>query len=379
MIIKQYLIDSEKIWKPELDLEENSSKNLILYFGSREQVLDKKNIDTLKNKFPNSFITGCTTSGEILQDYVYDSTASVSIIEFEKTEFQPIKVSLKESKDSYDVGKKIADSLSKENLVHVLVLSDGLNINGSELTKGLRENLSSKISITGGLSGDSSLFEKTFVICDGIPEEGIVVGIGLYSTQLKVGYASMGGWDIFGPERKITKSKANILFELDGEPVLELYKKYLGEHAKDLPSSALLFPLSLKLENSNDRVVRTILGMNEKEGSLTFAGDMPEGSYTQLMKANFDRLIDGAGVAAQSTSLKSGDKNPEFALLISCVGRKLVLGQRIEEEIEAARNVYGNSTFFSGFYSYGEISPFTPEARCELHNQTMTITTLTEV
>jgi hypothetical protein len=60
------------------------------------------------------------------------------------------------------------------------------------------------------------------------------------------------------------------------------------------------------------------------------------------------------------------------------VGRRLVLRQRIEEEVEAVREVLGGAPVMTGFYSYGEISPLNPSARCALHNQTMTVTTLTE-
>jgi hypothetical protein len=176
----------------------------------------------------------------------------------------------------------------------------------------------------------------------------------------------------------ITRSTANVLYELDGQPALALYRKYLGEYARDLPASGLLFPLSLGTE-AGESVVRTILGVNEAEHSLTFAGDMPEGGHARLMKANFDRLIDGAVGAAQTCYAATGNTSPDLALLISCVGRKLVLKQRIEEEVEGVQDVLGQQAVLAGFYSYGEISPFTPSAKCELHNQTMTITTLSEL
>ena len=111
---------------------------------------------------------------------------------------------------------------------------------------------------------------------------------------------------------------------------------------------------------------------------MTFAGDVPTGCYARFMKANFDRLIDGAVGAARTSYEAVGSASPDLALLVSCVGRKLVLAQRVEEEVEGVRDVLGERTVLAGFYSYGEISPFTPHARCELHNQTMTITTLSE-
>ncbi|MEK7277154.1 MAG: FIST C-terminal domain-containing protein, partial [Chloroflexota bacterium] len=221
-------------------------------------------------------------------------------------------------------------------------------------------------------------FEETYVLWDDTPEKFVVAALGIYGDHIKVGYGSLGGWDSFGPERLITKSKGNVLFELDGKSALELYKQYLGDHAQGLPATGLLFPLSLRVAEDDTPVVRTILAVSEPEQSMTFAGDVPEGSYARLMKANFDRLVDGAIGAAQTTYQAVGSATPDLAILISCVGRKLILKQRIEEEVEGVREVLGEKAVLAGFYSYGEISPFTPGAKCELHNQTMTITTFSE-
>lgn len=277
------------------------------------------------------------------------------------------------------MGEYLANMLVHNDLIHVLVLSDGLSVNGTELVNGLKENLPSSVIITGGLSGDGDRFSTTLVYADSPAEAGKVAVIGFYGKRLKIGYGSLGGWDPFGPDRLITKSNDNVLYELDGQSALELYKKYLGEHADGLPATGLLFPLMIRAKNEHeDGLVRTILSVDENEKTMTFAGDLPEGHYAQLMKANFDRLIDGASGAAQSSYNKLGSSTPEFALLISCVGRKLVLKQRVEEEVESVRDVLGDKAVLTGFYSYGEISPYAVTGNCELHNQTMTITTFSE-
>ncbi len=211
-----------------------------------------------------------------------------------------------------------------------------------------------------------------------MPEAGTIAVLGFYGTRLKVGYGSLGGWDPFGPERLITRSRGNVLYELDGQSALALYKEYLGEHAADLPASGLLFPLRLRSPDGESGVVRTILAINEDEQSMTFAGDVPEGVYARLMTANFEHLVDGAIGAAQTSYEAMGSSSPDLAILISCVGRKLVLKQRTEEEVEGVRDILGDHTVLTGFYSYGEICPAAPEANCELHNQTMTITTFSE-
>lgn len=259
----------------------------------------------------------------------------------------------------------------------MLVLSDGLRVNGSDLLRGMLPKLPKNVQVTGGLSGDGSRFEKTLVFYNAPPLEGCIAALGFYGPDLKVSYGSLGGWDPFGPERIVTRSKANVLYELDGQAALTLYKKYLGEHAAGLPATALLFPLSLRTNDGRREFVRTILSVNEAAQSMTFAGDIPQESYARFMKANFDRLVEGASGAAR-TSQKALGHSAELSLLISCVGRKLVLKQRTEEELEAVREVLGEKSTLTGFYSYGEICPAAPNANCELHNQTMTITSFSE-
>ena len=302
----------------------------------------------------------------------------VTAVQFEHSYIQGSFTTINSAEESFQAGKKLINGIDKKDLVHIFVISDGLNINGSELTKGLVQDLPKGVTVTGGLSGDGTRFEETFVMANKKAEAKTIGIIAFYGSRLKIGYGSLGGWDSFGPERIITRSKGNILYELDGQSALALYKKYLGEHADELPSSGLLFPLSLRMFQGQEWVVRTILGVDENEQSMTFAGDIPEGSHARLMKANFERLIDGASGAAKTSYEAIGSVSPDLAILISCVGRKMVLKQRIEEEVEGVQRVFGDPAILTGFYSYGEISPFTHNANCELHNQTMTITTISE-
>ena len=366
-----------KGWMPAAPGRLGATAQLVLLFGSPACLKQTAWQDEIARAYPKAHRLGCSTAGEIYGTEVADETLVATAIAFEHTRLQGASLKLDEAGGSFQAGEQLAKALPAEGLVHVLVISDGQNVNGSELVAGLMGGLPSGVTLTGGLAGDGDRFQETLVLWDAPPAPNTIAVLGLYSQRLKVGFGSLGGWDAFGPERLVTRSEANILYELDGQPALALYKKYLGEYAKDLPASGLLFPLSLRTE-AGESVVRTILGVNEAEHSLTFAGDMPQGGHARLMKANFDRLIDGAVGAAQTSFEAIGNTSPEFALLISCVGRKLVLKQRIEEEVEGVRDVLGKDTLLAGFYSYGEISPFNPSARCELHNQTMTITTLSE-
>jgi hypothetical protein len=367
-------------WAPIEALTLGESAQLVLVFGSPSTLNGHGPLVEVRKAYPNAHFMGCSTAGEILDTHVSDDSVVTTAVVFENTQIQIVKAILdKVDGSSFRAGTTLAQSLGKKGLVHVFALSDGTQANGSELARGLMTYLPEGVNVTGGLAADGDRFRETVVMSDDAhSQKGIVTALGLYGNHIKVGYGSVGGWDPFGPERLVTRSKANVLYELDGRSALELYKEYLGDHARDLPASGLLFPLSVRIGPNEAPLVRTILGVDEKAQSMTFAGDVPEGAYARLMKANFDRLIDGAAAAAKMTLEGLDSTSPDVSILVSCVGRKLVLKQRVEEEVEVVRDVLGKRTSITGFYSYGEMCPSSRGGRCELHNQTMTITALAE-
>ncbi len=368
----------EQGWEPTPPGKLGGSAQLVLLFGGTEILKSAPHVDLVRKAFPNAHLLGCSTAGEICGTQVSDDSLVTTAVQFDHTEIRGARIRIGDVKDSYQAGERLAQAMDPKGLVHLFVLSDGLKINGSDLVRGLAAGLPAEVSITGGLSGDGSKFRETVVLWEGPAERDTVAVIGFYGDRLKVGYGSLGGWDSFGPERLITRSEGNVLYELDGKSALDLYRTYLGEHAKGLPATGLLFPLSLRMNQGDTGVVRTILSINEEDNGMVFAGDVPQGAYARLMKANFDRLIDGSIGAAKTSFGTAGSAPPDLAVLISCVGRKQVLKQRVEEEVEGVREVMGAGCTLAGFYSYGEISPFTPLGKCELHNQTMTITTISE-
>lgn len=362
-------------WAGDAALKE---AQLALIFGGTEQ-LDQMSLETIRAFYPEALLLGCSTAGEIFDTRVQDNSITVTAVAFAKTRLKLASQAVTSADASHAVGEALAKELLAADLKHIFLISDGLKVNGTALVEGLKSALPAGIEVTGGLSGDGARFQRTLVIADGPAQEGRIAALGLYGDSLRVGFGSLGGWDPFGPDRLITKASGNVLYELDGQSALDLYKKYLGIHAAGLPATGLLFPLALSASaNENSGLVRTILAVDEASQSMTFAGDMPEGMYARLMKANFDRLVEGAAGAAEASKTLLAGARPDLAILISCVGRKLVLKQRIEEEIEAVRDILGAGTVLTGFYSYGEISPYAATTRCELHNQTMTITTLAE-
>ncbi|WP_338876099.1 FIST N-terminal domain-containing protein [Spirosoma sp. SC4-14] len=351
--------------------------HLVLTFGERKLLESTIPYSYLHALYPNAQIVINSTSGEIISDKVQDNSLVVTAIEFEKSTVRTVQVDIFDHKESYQAGEAIAHALDDANLAAIILISDGGVVNGSDLIEGTNRSLNRLVPVIGGLAGDADRFERTLVGVNQDPAAGKVVGIGLYGADLKVGHGSMGGWDVFGPEREVTKSSYNELYQIDDRIALDLYKDYLGKYADGLPGTALLFPLSIRVTPDSKPLVRTILSIDETAKSMTFAGDIPEGARVRFMRANMDRLVEASATAAQK-SLQQLGKTPELALLISCVGRKLVLGQRTEEEVEVARDIFGNQPIMTGFYSYGEIAPAGPATPGELHNQTMTITILSE-
>jgi hypothetical protein len=361
------------------DLSESESANLVLYFGTRRTLTDHVRFRELRKIFPNAHVLGCSTGGQIHDDDVVDDRIAAAAVHFDRTGLKLVSAPVANPDASYSCGTVIGRALHADNLAGMFILSDGLNINGSKLVEGITSIVDCSIPITGGLAGDGSDFHETLVGADDTPRSHRVAAVGFYGPSIRIGHGSAGGWDVFGPRRRITRSVGSVVFELDGEPALDLYERYLGdEEAQGLPGTALLFPLQIfNPDRPAGNIMRTVLAVDRDKRTMTFAGDMPEGWMAQFMRGHFDRLSAGAADAARQARAGIG-KEDSVAILVSCIGRRLLMGQHITDEIEAASGELGRNTLRLGFYSYGEISPHAASGICELHNQTMTITTFHE-
>jgi hypothetical protein len=364
-------------WSAPLPGELDSPRTAVIAFGA--PATSSETLQQLRHAFPSAQMLGCSTAGEIHHDRIRDDSVVVAIARFDAIVPRVVAAPVGAGAASFTAGERIARELAAPDLRGVLVLGEGLDINGSELVRGINSVLPPSVAVTGGLAADGDRFQKTWVWDGNGLAPGRVVALGLYGDRVTMTHGSKGGWDIFGPERRVTRSTGNVLYELDGKPALKLYKDYLGERAAGLPATALLFPLAVRAQAGDDKqLVRTILSVDEANQSMTFAGNIPTGALAQLMRANFDRLIDGASTAAKMAASSGHGDTPMLSIAISCVGRRLVLGQRTEEEIEATLDVLPRQARQIGFYSYGELSPYASGA-CDLHNQTMTLTTIAEV
>ncbi len=363
-------------WTPEAGWSDGATRfpdaDLVLVFSDVGHFQDSACYHELHALFPNANIVGCSSAGSVMDTTISDNDMVATAIRLEHGTVKVVTASVEDGADVLAVSKGLMDKLNAEDIRHVFVLSDGLFINGSELARGLN---SAGIAVTGGLAGDGTRFGKTWVMANGPARPRSIAAIGWYG-ELTVKSGCFAGWQEFGAKRVVTKSVANVVYEIDNQPALGLYKKYLGDQAADLPGSGLRFPLSVQVRTEDQPIIRTLLAVDETAQSLTFAGDVPQGGFCKLMKTNLDNLIDSAGMAAEQA--KSSVVRDGICLVVSCVGRRLVLGQLTEEELEIVRAKLGSQTAITGFYSYGELAPFSDVLQCQLHNQTMTLTTIYE-
>lgn len=372
MKIAQHTWQGDK-WSASTDLLKDAQ--LCLVFGSRLTLEKNPEFTTqLLALYPAAQIVTSSTAGNIISDLLLDDTLIATAVEFEKTQVRAQLFSMNNIQAD-ELGRKIATTFEAEDIAGILLFST-TGINAGQLLSGLNEKLQGRVPVSGGVAGDDNRFERTLVGLNNNIGEAQIVAIGFYGKQLSVAHGSKGGWDTFGPMRKVTKCAGNILYEIDNKPVLDLYKEYLGEKAASLPASALLFPFTIIDSQTSEPVVRGVQNIDESNGSIILYGDVEEGMKIQLMRANFDNLINGAGDSAKESFIEK--KSPELAVLISCVARRLVLGQLTEEELAESRKVFGDETVICGFYSYSELSPLVGDNACHLHNQTMTITTFSE-
>jgi hypothetical protein len=355
--------------------------DLVLIFGTVDALRTSTLPARLAAQIPGAIQLGCSSGTMIDSGGLTDEGLTVLAVGFERTQLRLATFSLNTAADSKAAGASIGAELAAPDLAGVFVLSEGLGVNGSALVDGLVEAIGPKAVLSGGMAGDGARFSDTLVVVGGVPASNMVAAIGFYGDAIRITHGSAGGWDEFGPDRKITRSEGAVLFELNGSPALDLYERYLGPEAADLPASGLLYPLKIRNpEHPDDEVVRTILGVDRQARTLTFAGDVPEGWSARLMRGSFEHLTDGAAAAAEHAraDMALAGATPELCLFVSCVGRRLLMGQRTEDELEAVAASLGAATTIAGFYSYGEIAPNNQSGVCGLHNQTVTLTLLGE-
>lgn len=322
--------------------------------------------------------------GQIIDGQVEDAITVVTFLQFDRATVHPVLLEGATVDGSEQIGVEVATRLRDiSGLRHVLLFAEGITFNGSAFLSGLNPLLPEGVRVSGGMASNGTALSNSVIGLNGPPRTGRVVAVGLAGDSLIVGTGSVGGWDFFGPERVVTRADNTVLHELDGERALDVYKRYLGSFAEELPGSALLFPLAVRATRESPVTVRTCLSVDETDGTLRFAGDIPNGAMVRLMRTTPDKLADGAARAAllARTDAPRNDGQDSLTLCVSCIGRRAVMRSRVEEELEEVVRE-SQSSVVVGFYSNGEIAPPSDGrdfGEAVLHNQTMTITTITEL
>ncbi|MCC7326167.1 MAG: FIST C-terminal domain-containing protein [Burkholderiales bacterium] len=362
-------------WPSDMD----SPSTLAVIFGGNSSPACRSALAEIAGRLPRSVLLGCSTAGEIMGAHVDDDSLAIALARFDNVGLRRAALPIVTQRDSFAAGQALGRALLGPDLRAVFVLCDGLHVNGTQLVGGINQALPDHVIVTGGLAGDGERFDSTWVLVGAEALDHYVTAVGFYGESLRVGYGCDAGWSSFGPERNVTRAQGNVLHELDGRPALALYRSYLGERAEGLPATAMLFPLSIRRGlDDTQPLIRTILGIDEAAQSMTFAGDIPTGHLARLMRTNTERLIESAGHAARAAAQSFPATATPLALSVSCIGRRLMLGERTDEEIEGVLAELPSGTGQVGFYSYGEMSPRLAGG-CDLHNQTMTVTLLDEV
>ena len=354
---------------------------LILCFAPADLYASLNLTEELGKHFPDAHIVGCSAAGTIRGTQVDNSRASLTLLHFEETDVNILSKSFNEKTDYQQSGTELAHELRGLGLKHVFLFSSGLKTNTSALLDGLSSSLPRQATISGGVAADNNHFTNTLCWHNDLSFDQGCIAIGLYSESLEVGYGSFSGYDRFGCQRTITQSTGNTVYEIDGQPALSLYQRYLGDYAVEMPCSAQLQPLYLLNQSDNEKsLVRSISGFDAESGALFFNGDIPQGSQVYLMKGNADGLIEGALISALLAKETFRDRyEPELTLCVAGAGRPMILGSREEDELEKITDNIGDHGHVVGFYGYGEIAPNRHDPGHSLNNQSIAITTLTEL
>lgn len=382
MLVHQKTIDS-----PDANIApfpHNDGSHLLLVFAPTEFLKSSRFLENLKAACPaGTQMAACSTAGEIDHEGVQDGVAVATLCCFKTTEVKVASVAAqvddaKKQIGTQPVGRKLSDAIKAEisDPSYVFFLSDGLHVDGSEFVRNVHESFHTHCGFSGGMAADGGRFVETIVVENFTVRPHSVVAIIFKGENLKIQSAAASGWVPFGTYRQITRADGNCLLELDSTPALDVYASYLGDLAKDLPASGLVYPLEITEPGSSSSVIRTLLAIDKDAKSIYFAGDTPVGSSARLMSASNSQLVDGAQKAAAMAHAEL--PSPSLAILVSCMGRKLAMNAYTDLEVEAVKQVLPPATPTCGFYSYGEIAPSETTDEYALHNQTMTITLITE-
>lgn len=361
----------------------SKTPNIFWVFGAISYDQEKL-LEGVNSVIPGTPVVGCTTDGEISTPGLSTDSVVVLALASDQIKFSTVAVDFL-SQDSFKAGIKVGDQFINTNVKYMQIFSDGLLGNGSKIVEGIQKVLGKSIIIAGGTAGDGSLFTRTYQYHNDKVLTNSIVGVG-FEGKFSFSTGVSSGWTPVGMAKEVTKSTGNVVYELDGQPALDVYKKFLGKHASMLPAVGVEYPLALlgpqgDVGEDGYFLCRATMGVDHEKGSITFAGDVPQGVMVKMTMGNDLDVIKAAKEAAQRALdqlKKNKNIQPKVVFLYSCMARKIVLGSRTNEEILAVKEVIGKDFPIIGFYTYGEYAPIGKQNMSCLHNEVATITIIGE-
>jgi hypothetical protein len=341
-----------------------------------------KGIRSISKDIP---VIGCTTDGEITSSGLSSDTVAVLCLSADQIRFPTVSVPHL-SKGSFEAGVKIGDALYDCRCKYLQIFSDGLSGNATRVIDGIKKVLGDDIKIAGGAAGDGGQFRCTYQYGDDRILTDSIVAVG-FAGDFHYGVGVGGGWTPFGVAKRVTKSIDNIVYELDGQPALQVYEKFLGKYAALLPSVGVEYPLALlgpdgNIEENGYVLSRATMGVDREKGAIRFAGDVPEGAFVKMTMGSEQDVIQAAQKAAEDAICQLKKKRPtampKAVFIYSCMARKIVLGSKAGEEFSHVKKGVGADTPTIGFYTYGEYAPVGKTNMSCFHNETITLTVIGE-
>jgi len=316
----------------------------------------------LKELLPQAEIIGATTCGEIINGKILEHTLSLSISIFDTT---VVKSRIYTFDKDFHV-ETIGDELISNDTKAMLIFSDGLKSNADNILHDVYL-LKQDMVIAGGRAADNLAFVKTYIFNHETYSENGCVVASLSGEKLLVNSDYMLNWTPIGRDMVITKAKENVLYELNNIPILDVYKKYLGEDIlNDLSRICMEFPLIIKHEGI--KIARDPL-FETDDGGLMFAGNLEEGDTVRFSFGNVEDIRNY--VHERFGTLK---KLPAEAVYVySCAARKELMGEKLDDEVMMLESIAPSA----GFFTYGEY--FHASTIIELLNVTTTFILLSEV
>ncbi|PRY15087.1 FIST signal transduction protein [Kineococcus rhizosphaerae] len=381
--------DRAQGWSTPLPVADGPRTLVLVLAGPAVPAADVP-VDDVRAAYPTSSVLGCSTAGLVLGEGLLDEEVLVAVLVFERTrlvlEHTPLTAATSE-----EAGARLGERLLRHgrpdpsadggDLAAVLVLSQGRDVVGNAVAAGLSRGTGGTVPVFGGMSAGlpvpGGALPQCWVLVEGRPQTGALTAVGLYGDRVGLGVGTGSGWADLGPQRRVTRSEGATLHELDGRPALALYERYLGDEARGLPVAGLRFPLAIRRPGEPDTpVVRSVLGVDHAADTILLTGDVPQGCTAQLLHQDSEALADAAEVAARD-AVAAASAPVGLALVVTCLGRRLALGSRTEDELESVVAGLPAGTPVVGFYTYGELAP-TAARSCDLHNKTLTVAVLGE-